>query len=250
MESYILLGERCSGTNVIEAVVRRNAGLVVSHVAGFKHFPKKLTPELADEMRRLPALLVVRHPISWLRSLYAQPWHAAPNLKSLGFSDFLRSEWMSVWDSEANIDPSDSRYGFEMLEDRDAETGQRFANVLRLRTGKLKLMLQTCVVAEAYKVVRLEDYIERPHAAVADICSVLGKPLVGEPRLIDDYKGNASWKRKLAGALVLGKVVNALRPRRGYRAKPQVSQDDAKFIWSELDHGLEESLGYSPGSMS
>ena len=66
-----------------------------------------------------------------LRSLQRTPWHVAPALRGLPMAEFLRHEWWCVWDEDGEVFPGDPRYGTEMMIERDPETQQRFANVLK-----------------------------------------------------------------------------------------------------------------------
>ena len=90
---YVLLGERCRGTNIIEKLIERNSPYRPDwSITGFKHFPKPLQSGMAEYVRELPIAVVFRDPFSWIESLYRSPCYAAPHLKDLMLSEFMRSE--------------------------------------------------------------------------------------------------------------------------------------------------------------
>ena len=69
------------------------------------HFPRHDSPLEIPGIHDRPVILVVRQPLSWLRSFYREPWHAALSLKALSLSDFIPSEWHSVWDADTCTSP-------------------------------------------------------------------------------------------------------------------------------------------------
>ncbi len=244
--NFVLLGERCSGTNIIEAAVQLNASCSASQAAGFKHFPNLPDAETASRLRDLPVIVVVRHPVEWAKAMYAHPWHAAPHLLSVNFSEFLRAEWYSVWNEQAFVPPDDPRYGKEMMSDRDPFTGQRYENLLRMRSGKMKLFLELASAAKTRVVVRLEDYAKNPTEVISRVCDAIGGSKRGSIQIPDGYKGRLSWKRRVASALGLRALVDKVRPPQRMRPKPTVDKVDEEFIWSQLDMGAERLFGYTP----
>lgn len=242
---FVLFGERCSGTNIIEAAVMLNSRSCASQVAGFKHFPKPPSAEVKARLKDLPVIIVVRHPIEWVRAMFAQPWHAATPLLSANFSEFIRMEWWSIWDERASVDPKDPRYGTEMMLDRDPCSGQRYKNLLRMRAGKIRLCLDLASAAKSAAVIRLEDYVENPTRVISQLCEAVGSSKEHTVQIPDGYKGQLSWKRRVASVLGLRSLADKIRPPQRMRPKPTVTAVDEEFIWEELDSQLEADIGYT-----
>ena len=244
-QEIALYGERCSGTNFIAEILRLNSGCKVSYPLGFKHFPKTFPVE---EQRRLllgrPVLFLIRHPESWVRSMFLNPWHAMKDIREKDFSDFLRAEWHSVWDEEANVFPGNPRYGQPIKEDRDPLTGKPFPNLLRMRTAKIHRFQEIESCSERSCWVRLEDLVDDQEAIYRKTAGALGLPVSDEYTPVFAYKGNASWRSELLRRVGLGRL-NASARREG--RKPPLGPADRDFIWTELDAATEASFGYAPG---
>lgn len=242
---YILLGERCSGTNIIEKVITCNSPFRPDwSLAGFKHFPRHTSPFDMPGIHDRPAILVVREPFSWLRSFYREPWHAAPSLKSMTFSDFLRSEWHSVWDVDTYTPSQSDQYLQEMLLDRDRCTGERYKNVIALRSGKLRHMLEILSQSRSTMIVRLEDYQLAPRETVCRLLSTLGCPLPNSLSIPSGYKADTTRISQLLSAVGLSSLYRSRARSRHGRDVRKIPTEDLAFIRNSLDPALEASVGY------
>jgi hypothetical protein len=97
-----IFSERCSGSNYMEQFIRANFPDVrLSWKSGWKHWIPEKPIRGNDD---LLFLIVCRQPFEWLRSIHRTPWHVAPPLRGLEFSEFIRSEWWCVYDEHARID--------------------------------------------------------------------------------------------------------------------------------------------------
>jgi len=78
MTKITILGERCSGTNYLEELVKANFNVHLTWECGFKHWFKL--------RRNIATIAIIRNPIDWLHSLYNSP-HNIPdeNTKLPGF---------------------------------------------------------------------------------------------------------------------------------------------------------------------
>ncbi len=93
-----LYGQRCSGTHAIARTIDGNFGEAARTEAyGFKHW---FVPDQVLFRDDVLVLVIARNVFDWARSLHRQPWHAHPDVKTLAFSDFVRSPWHSYWDDE------------------------------------------------------------------------------------------------------------------------------------------------------
>ncbi|WP_208347598.1 hypothetical protein [Pseudaestuariivita rosea] len=108
---FQVLGERSSGTNVLSAFINRNTRLAPSTHLGWKHG----FPQAQFYPRNLLTVVSFRHPLDWVRSMHRKPWHAAPRLQGLSFSDFIRAEWESVIDNALLTDDPMNLFRLERL---------------------------------------------------------------------------------------------------------------------------------------
>jgi hypothetical protein len=239
-KNYLLFGERCSGTSIIESAIALNSPLIPTLDLGSKHFPKPITEIDKGILKNTPALIVVRDPYEWIRSLYVQPWHAAPEVRARPFSSFVKSEWWSIWDEEALISRGDCKYGEEILEDRDPITGHRFADPFQLRKSKYARFLKLAELGESLHLIRLEDYVANPTECLASLLGKLGFTIPKQIDVPKGYKGKCSWKRRCIDWIGLGKLFSPLNRK----AKPEILPPVLADINSRLDMELEIGFGY------
>jgi len=222
IDTIQIYGERCSGTNYLEHLLRENLRFIkFTWPYGWKHGFPSLDVEDATN-----CLLVVihRHPYDWIRSLHNNPWHSAPELRKLGFSEFIRREWWCIWDQHAFIKPGDTAYGTEMMEERSPDTGERFTNILKVRSAKISRW-------EALKQRVPHSYHMRYEDLKRDPVSVI-------EQISRDYCLN---RRRLFRKIEGDK--GGSRPFRE-KAYAPLSSEDMEFILSQLDLDLEKSIGY------
>lgn len=219
-----VFGQRCSGTNVLTKLVAANFGAgAVTDRYGFKHW---FVPAQVLFPADVLVLVVAREAQGWARSLHRQPWHAHPDLKTLGFAEFIRAEWHSYWDREfGGICETHPLHGREMLHEREPATGKRFGNPLLKRTAKLRDW--TGLAARAHNVAFLDqDVLHRaPRDLVCVLAELLGAVPAGDYGPIETYKGNG-FRR--------------FEPTR----YPDVSADDGAFIRDQLDPQVEAHFGF------
>ncbi len=223
IQRVAVIGERSSGTNTSDYMVTRALGLPSSDALGWKHGFVQGAGISKDTL----VLVSVRDPYDWIASMYDKPWHCADAMRSMGFSDFIRSPW----DSE--IDKPRVYFGLPalgyakvpLLQDRDPLTGLRFENLLRMRTTKLRhwvgLANNLCNLA----VWRFETF-KQNHEAFLNLIS----------ESFNTERHSVTWPEQQMGAMRAGRRqgrISAFRP------------EDIAFINSQIDPDLENSLGYS-----
>jgi hypothetical protein len=200
------------------------------------------------EQRRLlrdrPVIFLIRHPESWVRSMFLNPWHAKEDIREKDFSGFLRAEWQSIWNEEANVFPGNPRYGTSIKEDCDSVTGKPFPNLLRMRTAKIRRFKEIATWSSQSRWIRLEDLVRDQETTFREIAHLFGLPVRGEFTPVLAYKGNASWRSELLRRVGLHRF--SASARREAR-KPVIKAEDRDFIWSELDAVTEAAFGYAPG---
>lgn len=223
-----IFGERCSGTNYLQALLERNlprASLCRDY--GFKHFFPRVAPGQAPDCL---FVIIYREPLDWLSSLYRNPWHVAPELRRLPFSDFIRHEWWCVWDEDAGVRPGDERYGSEMLQERCPDTGRRFRDVLAMRSSKIRAWeALRDTVAHAVSL-NYETLRRDPAAAIARLEQDFGLRTAPRFRDVRQYKG--------------GRWYQGWRARLLRKPPPAIGAADRDYILARLDQALERRIGY------
>lgn len=153
MESTIeriqVIGERCSGTNWIENLLRTNFNI---HVASgglcWKHFPTNLH-ELTERSDVL-FLFTTRNVVDWTLSFYRTPHHVPSIDHRKNLLHFVsHSPWRSC-----------DKHGDELVGDRDQCTKDRYRNVLDMRAKKHRWWKQ-CSEGLPHAVwIRYEDVLD------------------------------------------------------------------------------------------
>lgn len=216
-------GERCSGTSFLEALIRSNIAEVrLSSDFGWKHFFIRNEIVNVDDCL---FIVIYRDPFDWLRSIHRTPFHTAPSLRNISFSEFIRKEWHCVWNEDAKIAPDDPRYGQEMMFERDLNTGNRFKNVLKLRTAKLLDFEAIRDKAPHAYYIRYEDLAAAPEKFVQELSDN------HELKRAPDFHPVMSYR---------GQGTETYKPKR-YR---KISNADQAFIRSNLLLDLERRIGY------
>lgn len=215
-----LWGERNSGTHFLEHLLARNfPRTLVAYPLGWKHFISRADLSVAHDTL---CVIIYRNPIHWALSMHDRPHHAAPNLKTCSFSEFIRAEWTSVNDV---VPTGHAEYGQELMVDRHPETGLRFANLLRMRTAKLEAWLGLQSRVRYHTSVSYEELRHDSARFVHAISERFGLECTPEFHPVPEAYGRAG---------------KAYRPKR----RARLNSNDLDFICSELDPDLERSLGY------
>ena len=217
-----IFGERCSGTNYVAQLLRRNLfGVRLTDPFGWKHGWPDRVLDTADHCL---FVIVHRDPFAWAQSLHRQPWHAAPSLRQLPFSEFLRTPWWCCWGQDMEISPTDPRLGTEMMHERDPATGERFANVMQLRTAKLRAWLSIEARVRHCVVVRYEDAARDPKQLVRSVAQQFGLLRWPWLRRVATHKGGPE----------------------PFMARADVAWLAADVAWiaASVDHSLESQCGH------
>jgi hypothetical protein len=229
LTQFQVLGERSSGTNLMQRLMTRNSGLRPSEALGWKHGFAQMLAIPAD----LLVVCMVRDPAAWALSMHAKPWHTSPAMQKLGFSEFIRAPWDTAIDRPRYFKGAREAglVGQVLQQDRDPVTGARFANLFALRRRKLQNLLSFPDRDCACVVVRTEALQAAPEMVLRQIID--GASLPGP-------EGAFRGVFKRLGSKF--KPAVAERP-----ATPtQISPEDQAFLWSQLDRATEAALGYGP----
>lgn len=222
-------GQRCSGTNAFIRSVEANFGRdAFTEAYGFKHW---FVPEQVLFPRDVLVLAIARDPFDWVRSLHRQPWHAHPDIKALGFSDFIRAQWHSYWDTEFwGVETDHPVLGREMLHERCPQTGDRFANALAKRTAKLRHWSSLGDRAHHVALLNYATFVRDPQAVITAIADTTGMACADPFVSLDSYKGQ------------------------GHRpfvptTYPKIVDDDVTHICEWLDPSVEARFGFTLPSL-
>jgi len=232
VKSIYVFGCRNSGTNYVNSLIMSNCGTSEGcslydpqnkNHFGWKHgFPMMIAAP-----RDVLTIAVHREPIAWLHSMNRTPWHAAYHLRDVPFSQFIRSEWMSIInDVGFGITPDSPLWHNELLSDRDPLTGLRFANAMQLRNSKNRGFCGLDHKCDDVLRVNYETVLADPEGFLDGVCTAYG----------------LLRKRNFDPVLY-----DRATPGRGlFQAKevPHVSEMDLDFIRDQLDMHQENNLGY------
>ena len=220
---YQVIGERNSGTNFINWLVEHNTSLTPCDEFGWKHgwgqslgLPKNMV-----------LIVIVRHPLSWVKSMYHKPYHTVKAIQALDFSSFLRSTWVSVLDEWPMVGRNKSKAFVQLQHDRHPITGHHFKNVLSLRRAKLYSHTSWMIRNVNVALVRYEALNADPETMMKQLSRLLHV--------------------KMGTDFVLPNKRFGGRIRKAQPASPfsgTVTESDLEFIKSQLDADLEAHLGY------
>lgn len=154
---FVLYGERCSGTKLLQEIICKNLDVEVTWKYGWKHWYGGHSPEFGHDFSKeydgTPVVGIVRNPITWLNSFYNMPHHVDPVPASI--HDFLtRSPFISTW------------------QNREIE---RYDDVFHLRRCKNEYLLDVIKkFVSKYILVRYEDLRDHQASTIRSIQSALG----------------------------------------------------------------------------
>lgn len=220
-----IFGERCSGTNYLQQLLKINFSANIQHFykSHQKHFHigKEIFNDPEDLEQHL-FVIIARNPWDWLRSLHIKKHHFPTNIRRMTFSQYLRTQWYSVYNDS-------KRNNQEMSQDHNPETKQRYANVLKMRSGKYSNFLNIQEWVPNFYYINYDDLIKNSDKIINDISQTYN--------LILKYN-------------VVSNINNLCRPGRidsqKYKKRKfkQINDNDLEFIRNELDWEIENKLGY------
>ena len=216
-ERFMVFGERNSGTNYLSNLISSNFGLVDSNLIMWKHWMGFRNPNAnLSVLDNTLAIGIIRDPIDWLSSMKAHAPHAS-HISNLSWPNFLQSEWWSIHDNRD--------YGYEIMEDRDFDTGQRYQNIMKMRSKKLSWLLNPDIPCP-YALVRYEDLLNSYKEVLGIIRDVFQIPQKNNPftNILKDMKHGGSYKK---------------------RTHQKPPKQCFNMILNGLDWTLEETVGYS-----
>lgn len=220
---FQVYGERCSGTNFLIRLMERNVtSAAFTEAFGFKHW---FVPEALALPDDTLGLVIAREPREWLQSLHEKAWHHPPEVAALPFSDYVRREWVCLWDDHwLGVGPDDPLWMTEMMHERHPGTGARVRDALEMRRLKAESFAALGDRSPAFAALRYEDLKRDPEGFLR----ALGAWGIerGPYEAIRTYKGDGD---------------------RPYvpKARPPLSEADEAWLRARLDREAEALLGYA-----
>ena len=145
LDKFTIYGERCSGTNYLELLIKLNFRTTVTWKFGWKHFFGQHQSGL-DRSSDTLFVCIVRDLHPWLNSLYHNPHHL-PRYLTNNVNNFIEKPVYSVSDRK-------------LLPDQHIYTGQTYKNIYELRHIKLKYLLDDLPKrVDHYIFIKYEDLI-------------------------------------------------------------------------------------------
>lgn len=221
VDRFQVLGDRCSGTNFVHHLIARNLPeLRASGELGWKH-------GFVDPARvAAPGLLtviVIRHPLRWVQSIYRAPWEVSRSLLGQGFGHFLRAEWRAAWVKDQ---PDGTVVEEPIAADCDPATGANFANICRMRSAKIAHMQALANLPCQVAFLPYEAANREPKAMISALAQAIDLAPPAQYRPVTAYKGDRKARYRPAP----------------FEPFPPL---DLEFVRAELDLAQEARFGYS-----
>ena len=146
MSKYVTIyGERCSGTNYLEALLTTNYDVDVHWKYGWKHFFGFHNLTNSDDTLFIG---IIRNPYDWINSMYRDKHHI-PNENISCIDSFLNNEFYSI--------ASD---GSEIIRDRNIYTKERYKNIFEMRHIKNKFLIEDMpLLVKNYLLITHEELL-------------------------------------------------------------------------------------------
>lgn len=239
IENVQIYGERNSGTNYLEELLRKNldGNLKIGFDFGWKHWFPNLKMINSSNIMNVLFIFITKDPYSWLVSMNRKPHHA-PQLYNLEFSDFIRRPWacykgMGYEKRALKLKEEPLQDHEEMLHERNPDTGERYSNIMLLRNAKNKSFLNLSKIVNNFEHIRYEDLLDNPGTIISGLAIQYNLKLRGEFTNTTGYHGH-NPKLKFDGYLYYNE--------RKYLK--YFTDADLKYINYYLNWNIETVLGY------
>lgn len=195
IKDFTIYGERCSGTNFLEAIFTGESyfhkdnepafNLPLTWEFGHKHFFGFNDEDIVQNGYDTLFIGIVRNSYDWLASLFRYKHH----IPQVNFcpKNFLFGEWYSI---EHNVESD--HFLEEYMKDRNFLTGERYKNIFELRKNKLDYLYNKMPnLAKNYILIRYEDLCDNSEKVVNAISNKFGLP-IAHKRFIQTQKKQPS----------------------------------------------------------
>ncbi len=196
---FTIFGERCSGTNYLEKLVKTNFGLTLTWEYGFKHctpfcsedsFEPGPSKNIKKCTNHILFLMIARNPYDWMRSLYRTPFHFANEVKQLPFVQFIQTDKHTVWNEELDVYPSDHKYNqTHLLTGINPDTALPFENLCDLRNCKNKSYLNVKICVNNFEYINYDELSVNPEKYMNLLAETFNLKYVKSFTNIESYRG-------------------------------------------------------------
>jgi hypothetical protein len=168
INKFAILGERCSGTNYLEEIIKENFELTYTSEYGNKHFFCFRNYAHFVNTDKTLFIGIVRNPIYWLNS-FSKELHHVPEINRKNLHNFLFNEFYSVCDVPNDTNSTNS---FLMKtvpsisssclnkEDLNYKTGKKYKNIFDLREAKNDYLIRIMPTkVKNYILLNYEDIL-------------------------------------------------------------------------------------------
>ena len=196
-----IYGERCSGTNYLEELIRTNFDVTITWEYGWKHFFG--FNDLSNSDNTL-FIGLIRNPYDWLNSFYRDQYHL-PKHFIRNIENFLNNEFYSL-DINNN----------EIMKDRNIYTKERYKNIFEMRYTKIKFLIEDMpLLVKNYILIKYENLLNNFNITINEIKNkgLIFKNNIIEAQNIFYYKNNKKKKfikNKKVNNISKKKILNKL----------------------------------------
>jgi hypothetical protein len=167
INNFTIIGERHTGTNWLESIVKSNFELPVTWEYGWKHW-MGFNDDRISESRNTLFLCTTRNPHDWIYSFTREPHHI-PTQNKLNTDTFLFNEWISIYNNKPP-----PLLNKEIKEDRNMHTGERYKNIFELRKVKTEYINSFKNINPNSIVVKYEDMYNNYQEVFSKISIITG----------------------------------------------------------------------------
>lgn len=230
---FVILGERCSGTNFLEEALTQNFDITYTSEYGSKHFFCNNNYTTASEDTVF--IGIVRNPIYWLNSFSKELYHIPSINKPL--RNFLFNEFYSVFDEQQN---KKSMMDFNIFSNNVSEpinpkdlnylNGNKYKNIFEMRKLKNHYLMNIMPrKVKNYILINYESLLYNYDATLNTLQSKFDLVKKNETYVkIKNYKKSDTYNFKQQRLITF-------------------KNELIHIIWENLDTGQESVLGYLKG---
>jgi hypothetical protein len=182
IKKVAIFGERCSGTNYLEELLRSNFDVEIIWSYGWKHFFG--FSDVSTNSDDVLFIGIIRNLEDWINSLYRAKHH-------------FRRPLINNVDTFLNYETSSYSKGEEIMQDRNIETNERYKNIFELRHVKNKYLVETMPnLVKNYCLITYDSLLHRFDSTMNLIKNydLQVKNNINFPLNVDYYKGNKRLK--------------------------------------------------------
>lgn len=218
---YSIVGERCSGTNYLNFLMKKNVNLSETQKFGWKHgfqLPKKNTI-VNDTL----CIFIIRNVYDWIRSIDKLRWHANKSVCEKNFTEMIRFPWESSIDGAFGTWLDEGRKGQKIKSDLD-DNGNYHPTPLDMRNYKTKKFLQLQHNFKHFYVINYDQLNKNPEKIIREMCQ----------------KFNINVKRNFENHIYRKGSNIKFTPKK----YDTLTKNNLDFINSKIDWNTENLLGF------